>query len=64
MYLRRGDPDNIQFSKFLYKGILWIFANVSGLISVTPDGEVHSCNDNFALTLFGFSEKELVGEVS
>ena len=63
LYLRRGQPNDIQFSKFLYKGILWVFSNISGLISVLPDGKIYSCNSNFSLMLFGFSEDELVGKV-
>eukprot|EP00794_Sanderia_malayensis_P012151 gene12151-13404_t len=62
LYLRRGHTDEIQFSKFLYKGILWVFSNISGLVSVLPDGQIHSCNSNFSLMLFGCSEEELVGK--
>ncbi|XP_065063667.1 PAS domain-containing serine/threonine-protein kinase-like [Rhopilema esculentum] len=62
LYLRRGHPDDIQFSKFLYKGIVWVFSNISGLISVSPSGRIHSCNGNFSMMLFGYSEQELVGK--
>ena len=63
MYLRRGHPDEIQFSKFLYKGVVWVFSNISGLVSVLPNGQIHSCNGNFSMMLFGYSEQELVGKV-
>lgn len=47
-----------------YKGMVWVFANISGLVTFTPEGVIHSCNHNFSLMLFGYQEKELVGRVS
>ena len=52
-------PDDQQF----FKGMVWVFANISGLVTFTPDGVVHSCNHNFSLMLFGYPEKELIGKV-
>lgn len=46
-----------------YKGLVWVFANISGLISFTPDGVIQTCNHNFSLLLFGYHESELVGKV-
>ena len=40
-----------------------MFANISGLVTFTPEGVIHSCNRNFSLMLFGYPEKELVGKV-
>jgi len=40
-----------------------VFANISGLITVLPDGKIHSINNNFALMLFGFTQSELIGKV-
>lgn len=48
----------------LFRGIVWVFANISGLITVNPDGKIHSINDNFALMLFGYRREELIGRVS
>ena len=43
---------------------MWVFANISGLVTFTPDGVIHSCNHNFALMLFGYAQKELEGKVT
>ncbi|KAL9963207.1 hypothetical protein ACROYT_G032385 [Oculina patagonica] len=51
-------PDDQVF----YKGMVWVFANISGLVTFTPDGVIHSCNHNFSLVLFGYPEKELIGK--
>jgi hypothetical protein len=50
--------------KDLFRGVVWVFANISGLITVLPDGTIHSINDNFALLLFGYRKEELLGCVS
>ena len=47
----------------VYYGIILVFANISGLITVLPNGKIHSINNNFALMLFGFSQSELIGKV-
>ena len=47
----------------VYRGVVWVFANISGLITFLPDGTLHSINENFALVLFGYSQEELVGKV-
>ena len=43
--------------------IIWVFSNISGMITMLPDGTIHSINENFALMLFGYTQKELVGKV-
>ncbi|XP_048590414.1 PAS domain-containing serine/threonine-protein kinase isoform X2 [Nematostella vectensis] len=45
-----------------YKGLVWVFANISGLISFTPNGIIQTCNNNFSLMLFGYHESELIGK--
>ncbi|KAF8767118.1 PAS domain-containing serine/threonine-protein like [Argiope bruennichi] len=45
-----------------YEGIVWVFSNISGLITLSPDGTIHSCNTNFSLLFFGYSQTELVGK--
>jgi PAS domain-containing serine/threonine kinase len=47
-----------------YIGVVWVFSNISGLVSVLPNGAIYSCNKNFTLMLFGYSDDELVGKVS
>ncbi|EEC14587.1 serine/threonine protein kinase, putative [Ixodes scapularis] len=45
-----------------YRGVVWVFANISGMITVLPDGCIHSCNTNFSLMLFGYSQSQLQGK--
>ena len=47
-----------------YQGLVWVFTNISGLVSVLPNGVIYSCNKNFSLMLFGYSDDELVGKVT
>ena len=47
----------------IYEGVIWVFANISGMITFLPDGTIHSINNNFALMLFGYSQSELIGKV-
>ena len=47
----------------VYSATVWVFANISGMITLLPDGTIHSINHNFALMLFGYSEEDLVGKV-
>ena len=48
----------------MYEGIVWVFTNISGMITFLPDGSIHSINNNFALMMFGYSSQELIGKVS
>ena len=63
--LKKLDRDK-EFSanELFYKGMVWVFANISGLVTFTPEGVIHCCNHNFSMMLFGYQEKELVGRVS
>lgn len=47
----------------VYVGILWVFSNISGLVTMLPDGTINSINENFALMLFGYSRADLIGKV-
>lgn len=49
--------------KDLYQATVWVFSNISGLITFLPDGSIHSINDNLARLLFGYRKKELIGMV-
>lgn len=61
--LKKLDRDKeLSDDQLFYKGIVWVFANISGLVTFTPEGIIHSCNQNFSLLLFGYQEKELVGK--
>ncbi|XP_076325891.1 PAS domain-containing serine/threonine-protein kinase-like isoform X2 [Tachypleus tridentatus] len=46
--------------KCLYEGSIWVFANISGMVVLLPNGTILSCNTNFSQMLFGYSEEELV----
>ncbi|MBN3296883.1 PASK kinase, partial [Amia calva] len=41
---------------------LWVFTAMSGLVTLLPDGSIHSVNNNFALMLFGYKKTELQGK--
>nr|XP_006812502.1 PREDICTED: PAS domain-containing serine/threonine-protein kinase-like [Saccoglossus kowalevskii] len=58
-----GSSDSDKGSeKTLYTAVVWVFANISGMVSFLPDGTIHSINHNFALMLFGYSQQELVSK--
>ena len=61
--LNEDTGEDISVDTGVYKGHIWVFSCISGLISFQADGTIYSCNNNFSLMLLGFSEKELVGEV-
>ncbi|XP_013389166.1 PAS domain-containing serine/threonine-protein kinase isoform X1 [Lingula anatina] len=44
----------------VYTGTVWVFANISGMVTFLPDGTIHTCNHYFALMLFGYTQQELV----
>ncbi|XP_062573594.1 uncharacterized protein LOC134235480 isoform X2 [Saccostrea cucullata] len=46
----------------IYVGVLWVFSNISGLVTLLPDGTISSINENFALMLFGYSSADLIGK--
>ncbi|XP_046864972.1 PAS domain-containing serine/threonine-protein kinase-like isoform X2 [Xenia sp. Carnegie-2017] len=45
-----------------FSAIVWVFSNISGLISVLPNGDIYSCNKNFTFMLFGYTDEDLVGK--
>ncbi|XP_008279427.1 PAS domain-containing serine/threonine-protein kinase [Stegastes partitus] len=45
-----------------YCGTVWVFAPVSGLLLLHPDGSIFSIHDHVALSLFGYSKDELLGK--
>eukprot|EP00117_Sycon_ciliatum_P050612 scpid17025/ scgid35707/ PAS domain-containing serine/threonine-protein kinase len=42
--------------------VVWIYANLSGLMTVRENGAIHSCNSSFSRRLFGYDESDLVGK--
>ncbi|GFS51752.1 hypothetical protein NPIL_417251 [Nephila pilipes] len=54
------NEDHVQ--EVFYEGTVWVFSNISGLITLLPDGTIHSCNTNFSLLFFGYTQDELVGK--
>ena len=61
--IKENEPKENNGDLVSYKGLVWLFANISGLVSVSPSGDIYSCNKNFSLMLFGYSDEELVGKV-
>ncbi|XP_060900547.1 PAS domain-containing serine/threonine-protein kinase isoform X1 [Labrus mixtus] len=43
-----------------YSGTIWVFAPLSGLLLLHPDGSICSIHDHLALSLFGYSKDELL----
>ncbi|XP_071422789.1 PAS domain-containing serine/threonine-protein kinase isoform X1 [Pithys albifrons albifrons] len=52
-----GSPPGYQYSATVV-----VFSTISGLITVQSDGIICGINDSFALTLFGYEKKELLGK--
>lgn len=40
-----------------------VFTSMSGLIAVSEEGLVESCNHHFAKMMFGYAQEELIGKV-
>lgn len=57
-----GGGDGSSETAGVYRGVVWVFANISGMITVLPDGSIHSCNTNFSLMLFGYTQNQLQGK--
>lgn len=47
-----------------YSGTVWVFAPLSGLLLLHPDGSICSIHDYLALGLFGYNKDELLKKVS
>ncbi|KAM9349928.1 PAS domain-containing serine/threonine-protein kinase [Symphorus nematophorus] len=43
-----------------YSGTVWVFAPLSGLLLLHPDGSIHSIHNHLSLSLFGYSKDELL----
>ncbi|PSN52338.1 hypothetical protein C0J52_11417 [Blattella germanica] len=54
------DMDNANNK--LYAVVIWVFANMSGLVVITEDGTIESCNHHFTHMMFGYPQSELLGQ--
>ncbi|XP_072330957.1 PAS domain-containing serine/threonine-protein kinase isoform X5 [Scyliorhinus torazame] len=65
-YLAESEEDDasqaITGTEVVFSGVVWVFTTISGLITLLPDGAVHSLNNNFSLMLFGYENRELLGK--
>ncbi|XP_021251649.1 PAS domain-containing serine/threonine-protein kinase isoform X2 [Numida meleagris] len=52
----------ISFTDYHYAATVEVFSTISGLITVQSDGTIQGIKDSFALTLFGYEKKELLGK--
>ncbi|KAF7667530.1 hypothetical protein LDENG_00058400 [Lucifuga dentata] len=49
-------------SSLVYSGTVWVFAPLSSLLLLRPDGSIYSIHNHLALSLFGYSKDELLGK--
>uniref|UniRef100_A0A8C0IUW6 PAS domain-containing serine/threonine-protein kinase n=1 Tax=Chelonoidis abingdonii TaxID=106734 RepID=A0A8C0IUW6_CHEAB len=47
---------------YSYSATVWVFTAISGLITLQQDGTICGINNSFALMLFGYEKKELLGK--
>ncbi|XP_024070139.2 PAS domain-containing serine/threonine-protein kinase [Terrapene carolina triunguis] len=47
---------------YSYSATVWVFTAISGLIALQQDGTIYGINNSFALMLFGYERKELLGK--
>jgi PAS domain-containing serine/threonine kinase len=43
--------------------LLQVFANMSGLVVISEEGLIESCNHHFTHMMFGYPQSELLGQV-
>ncbi|XP_071607745.1 PAS domain-containing serine/threonine-protein kinase [Heliangelus exortis] len=51
-----------SFTGYHYSATVVVFCTISGLITVQSDGTICGIKDSFALMLFGYEKKELLGK--
>uniref|UniRef100_A0A8C3RX89 non-specific serine/threonine protein kinase n=1 Tax=Chelydra serpentina TaxID=8475 RepID=A0A8C3RX89_CHESE len=49
-------------TNYSYSATIWVFTAISGLITLQQDGTIYGINNSFALMLFGYEKKELLGK--
>ncbi|CAH1252945.1 PASK [Branchiostoma lanceolatum] len=70
VFIEKGDStghtsntdSNEGKSSPVYSGTVWVFTNISGMITLQEDGTIYSVNHYFALALFGYPQADLVGK--
>ncbi|XP_066271330.1 PAS domain-containing serine/threonine-protein kinase-like [Branchiostoma lanceolatum] len=70
VFIEKGDStghtnntdSNDGESSPVYSGTVWVFTNISGMITLQEDGTIYSVNHYFALALFGYPQADLVGK--
>ncbi|CAH1774481.1 unnamed protein product [Owenia fusiformis] len=56
------DAGPMESTGDVYSAVLWVFANISGMITVLGDGSIHSINNNFSLMLLGRPKEDVIGK--
>ncbi|KAM9615693.1 PAS domain-containing serine/threonine-protein kinase isoform 2-T3 [Morphnus guianensis] len=51
-----------SFTGYHYSATVVVFSTISGLVTVKSDGTICGIKDSFALMLFGYEKKELLGK--
>ncbi|XP_029882831.1 PAS domain-containing serine/threonine-protein kinase isoform X4 [Aquila chrysaetos chrysaetos] len=51
-----------SFTGYHYSATVVVFSTISGLVTVESDGTICGIKDSFALMLFGYEKKELLGK--
>ncbi|XP_064652931.1 PAS domain-containing serine/threonine-protein kinase-like isoform X2 [Lineus longissimus] len=46
----------------IYEGVVWVFANISGMVTFLQDGTIYSCNEHFSTMLTGYRQQEIFGK--
>ncbi|KAK3926668.1 PAS domain-containing serine/threonine-protein kinase [Frankliniella fusca] len=59
--LDEGSGDS-SVAVITYSITLWVFSNMSGLLVLTPDGNVEQCNHHFTHIMFGYTQAQLSGK--
>ncbi|NXL94768.1 PASK kinase, partial [Alectura lathami] len=52
----------VPVTDYHYSATVEVLSTISGLITVQSDGTIQSIKESFALTLFGYEKKELLGK--
>ncbi|KAI8499219.1 hypothetical protein Bbelb_229830 [Branchiostoma belcheri] len=61
LLIDQGNSNNVDTPP-VYSGTVWVFTNISGMITLQEDGTIFSVNHYFALALFGYPQADLVGK--
>ena len=62
-HLMQSNFLNIFLEQSLYELFFQVYSNLSGLVILSEEGEIESCNINFLNLLLGYSMMDLKGKV-